>query len=157
MEARPTTNMKKGWLCITSCDEKNADIEPFDWDSGRSDDDDDPVMIQTWWWSSDALDQVMIQTWWRWLDNEDDLKRKMTWRRRWLDDDLDDTEKKTCANKLCPENTFLVKRECWCICNFGMYSLVYFKYCTPMFILGSIYNVIESCHIPMFQSRDSIM
>ena len=23
MEARPTTNMKKGWLCRTSCDKKN--------------------------------------------------------------------------------------------------------------------------------------
>ena len=29
-----------------------------------------------------------------------------------LDDDPDDTEKKTCADKLCRENTFLVKREC---------------------------------------------
>ena len=46
MEARPTTSMKKGWLCRTSCDEKNEEIAPFDRDSGRSDDDDDPVMIQ---------------------------------------------------------------------------------------------------------------
>ena len=30
MKARPTTNVKKGWLCITSCDEKNEEIAPFD-------------------------------------------------------------------------------------------------------------------------------
>ena len=29
MEARPTTNMKKGWLCRTSCDEKNEEIAPL--------------------------------------------------------------------------------------------------------------------------------
>ena len=28
MEARPTTSMKKGWLCITSCDKKNHEIAP---------------------------------------------------------------------------------------------------------------------------------
>ena len=44
--------------------------------------------------------------------------------------------------------------ECCCICNFGMYSLVYFMYCTPMFIPGSICNVIESCHASMFLSGD---
>ena len=90
MEARPTTSMKKGWLCRTSYDEKNWDITPFAWDSKSSDDDDDPVT-------------------------------------------------KTCANVLCQENTFLVKRECWCICNFGMHSLMYFIYCiwlVPMFLLG---------------------
>ena len=47
MEARPTTSMKKGWLCRTSCDEKNEEIAPFDQDRERSDDDDDPVMIYT--------------------------------------------------------------------------------------------------------------
>ena len=26
----PTTSMKKGWLCRTSCDEKNEEITPFD-------------------------------------------------------------------------------------------------------------------------------
>ena len=41
--------------------------------------------------------------------------------------------------------------------NLGMYSLVYLMYCTLMFILGSIYNVIESCHTPMFLSVESIM
>ena len=30
MEARPTPNMKKGWLYRTSCDEKNEEIAPFD-------------------------------------------------------------------------------------------------------------------------------
>ena len=46
MEARPTTNMKNGCLCRTSCDEKNEEIATFDRDNGSSDDDDDPVMIQ---------------------------------------------------------------------------------------------------------------
>ena len=43
-KGRPTTNMKKGWLCRTSYDEKNEEIAPFDRDRGSSDDD-DPVMI----------------------------------------------------------------------------------------------------------------
>ena len=34
--------------------------------------------------------------------------------------------------KLCRKNTFLVKRECWCICNFGMYSSMYLMSCNPM-------------------------
>ena len=123
-------------------------------------DDPDRVMIYIqWWWSrlSDDLDIVMKMTWiWRWLEDEDNLKMKMTWRwRRW--DDPVNTEKKTSADKLCWENTFLVKRECWCICKFGIYSLVYFIYCTPVFIPGSICNVIESFHAPMFLSVDSIM
>ena len=46
MESRPTTSMKKGWLCRTSRDKKNEEIAPFDEDSGSSDDDDDPMMIQ---------------------------------------------------------------------------------------------------------------
>ena len=29
-----------------------------------------------------------------------------------------------------------------------MYSLVFLMYCTPMFIPGSVCNVIESCHAP---------
>ena len=29
LDARPTTNMKKGWLCRTSCDEKNQEITPM--------------------------------------------------------------------------------------------------------------------------------
>ena len=46
---------------------------------------------------------------------------------------------------------------CWCICNFGMYSSVYLMYCTPMFIMGCVCNVFESCHAPMFLSGGSIM
>ena len=45
MEARPTTSMKKGWLCRTSCDKKNEEITPFDRDSGNSDDDDDDLAL----------------------------------------------------------------------------------------------------------------
>ena len=168
MEGRPTTSMKKGWLYRTYCDKKNHEIALVmltQWWS-RSSDDDPTVMIQIKWWSrssDDDPDRVMIQIeWWsisrwRWLEDEDDLKMNMTWRWWELDDDPDDTEKKTCANKLCWENTFLVKGECWRNCNFRMYSLVYIMYCTPMFIPGSIYNVIESCHASMFLSRDSTM
>ena len=29
IEARPTTSMEKGWLCRTSCDEKNHEIAPM--------------------------------------------------------------------------------------------------------------------------------
>ena len=124
-----------------------------------------PVMIQIKWWSrsdddvqwwsrssdnldpvtmfSDDLDQVMIQS-----------QMKMTYRWRWLwrwwrpDDDLDDTEKRTCADKLCQENTFLVKRESWCKCNFGMYSLVFLIYCNPMFVLGC-YHVMSCPYVPI--------
>ena len=114
------------------------------WWSRSSDDvqdgDPDRVMIQIQrWCSRDDPDPVMmIQIRWRWLIEEDDLKMKMTWRWRRPDDDPNDTEKKTCADKLCRENTFLVKRECWCICNFGMYSLVFLMYCNLMFISGYI-------------------
>ena len=45
LEAKPTTNMKKGWLCRTSYDKKNEEITPFDLDSRSSDDDDDPMKI----------------------------------------------------------------------------------------------------------------
>ena len=102
-------------------------------------------MIQIQWWSRSR---------WRWLEDKGDLNIEMTWRWRWwiLDDHPDDTEKKTCVDKLCRENTFLVKRECWCNCNFGIYSLVFLIYCNLMFILGCICNVLESCHAPMFLS-----
>ena len=130
--------MKKGWLCRTSCDEKNHEIAPV-------------VMIQIEWWSKssdDDLDREMIQIQWRWL--EDSICR-------WRDDPVD-TKKKTSADKLCQENTFLVKRECWCICNFGMYSSMYLMYCNPMFIPGCFYYVFESCcHASMFRSGGSLM
>jgi len=119
-----------------------------------------PVMlIQIEWWSrsSDAI------LWWsrsRDDPDPDDLKTKMTWRWRWLEDEDDpvDAEKKTSAEKLCRKNTFLVKRECWCICNFGMYSSMYLMYCNPMFISGCFYYVFESCgHAPMFRSGGLLM
>ena len=78
-----------------------------------SDVDLDQEMIQIQWWcSSDDPDLVMMLQWLSRLSDDPDPKMKMTWRWRGLDDDLDDTEKKTCADKLCRENTFLVKREC---------------------------------------------
>ena len=146
----------------------------------------DQVMIQTWWWSSDDPYQVVIQwcsrssddvdlmmiywcsrsgddldlmmiQWFSRSSDDPDLKMNMTWKWRWLDDDPNDTQKKTCVDKLFRENTFLVKRECWYICKFRMYSLVYLMYCTPMFIPGSVCNLFESCHALMSLSRDSIM
>ena len=121
------------------------------------------MMIQIEWWSrssEDDLDLVMIQIQWWWSRSSDDLDPAMMiqiewwsiskWRWQELNDDPDDTEKKTCADKLCRENTFLVKRECWCNCNFRMYSSAYLMYCTPMFIPGCVCNVINSFHTPMF-------
>ena len=153
---RPTTNMKKGWLCRTSCDKKNHEIAPVMiqiewwqlvmiqiewWSRSSSDDtdremiqiqsndvDSDREMIQIQWWCS-----MMIQierwsrssddaAWWSRSEDEDDLKMKMTWRWKWLED-KDDLktrwsswyrEEDQCW-KLCRKNTFLVKRECWCI------------------------------------------
>ena len=47
---------------------------------------------------------------------------------------------------------------CWCICNFGMYSYMYFIYCNPMFIPGCFYYVFESyCLTPMFRSGGLLM
>ena len=71
MKGRPTTNMKKGWLCRTSYDEKNREIAPL-WDST---DDDDPylMMIQIKWWyrCDDDLDLMMIQIkWWSRFDDD---------------------------------------------------------------------------------------
>ena len=114
--------------------------------SKSRDDPDLVMMIQIEWWSRSR---------WRWIEDEGDLKIEMTWKWRWqrIDNDPDDIEKKTCADKLCRENTFLFKRECWCNCNFEMYSLVFLMYCNPMFISGCICNVFESCHALMFLSR----
>ena len=123
--------------------------------------DDVPEMIQIeWWWSrlSDDLDLVMIihVKWWSKSSDEDKFKMKMTW--IWIGrDDLVNKEKKTSVDKLCRENIFLVKRECWCICNFGMYSPIYLMCCTPMFISESVCNVFESSHASMFLLIDSIM
>jgi len=43
MMARPTTSMKKGWLCRTSYDEKNHEIESM---MMIVNDDPDPMMIE---------------------------------------------------------------------------------------------------------------
>ena len=144
---------------MTPRDPNQVMIQIQQWWSRSSDDDPDRVMIQIqWWWfrsSDDDSDRVMIQIeWWsksrwRWLEDGDDLKMKMmrTWRwPRWY------REEDLCWKKLCRENTFLVKRECWWICNFRMYSFVFVMYCNLMFILGCICNVIESCHALMFRS-----
>ena len=112
-------------------------------------------MIQIQWW---CPMMIQIERWSKctddvpWWSRSRDDPDPTTWRWIWLNDDPDDTTKKTCADILCRENTFLVKRECWCICNFWMRSLVYFMYCTQMFLSKSICNVIESCHTPMFIS-----
>ena len=44
MDDRPTSNMKKGWLCRNSYDEYIWEIAPFAHDRSNNDDDDDPVM-----------------------------------------------------------------------------------------------------------------
>ena len=119
----------------------------------RSRDDPDPeMMLQKWSRSSNDPDpMMMIQIeWWSRSEDEDDLKMQMT---RW-------SREEDQWWKLCRENTFLVKRECWCNCNFGMYSLVFLMYCNPMFILGCtwvmscpdvpikrFYNVNKSCQV----------
>ena len=175
--------MKKDWLCRTSDDEivytwwwpVEIQIEWWsrssydDSERSRSGDDPDPaVVMQIEWWSiSSPVMLIQIRWWsrssdaiWWWSILRDDLKTKMTWRWRWLkDEDVPvDAEKNTSDEKLCRKNTFLVKRECWCICNFGMYSSMYLMYCNLMFIPGCFYYVFESCgHAPMFRSAGLIM
>ena len=125
----------------------DVDPDPVQWCWSRSSDDLDPVM---------PFVLMQIERWSRsrWLEDEEDLMTEMTWRWTWSSD----TEKKTSAEKLCRKNTFLVKRECWCICNFGMYSSMYLMYCYPMFILGCFYYVFESyCITPMFRSGGLLM
>ena len=150
MRSRPTMSMKKGWLCRTSYDKKNLEIAPgmiqIEWLS-RSSNDDPAVMIQIQS-SDDDPDREMIQIRWWWLEDEDDLK--MRWSSRYREEDQ--------YWKLCRKNTFLVKRYCWCICNFGMYSSMYLMYFNLMFIPGCFYYVFESCcHTLMFQSGGLIM
>ena len=108
-EGRPTTSMKKGWLCRTSYDEIvhtwwwPVEIQIKLWsrssddDSERSKSSDDPdpaVEIQIEWWSrscperwsrsSDDLDPVMP-----FYDDPDRemIQIQMTWRWRWLEDE----------------------------------------------------------------------
>ena len=127
-------------------------------------DDPDPVMIYIQWWSRSSDD---VPWWSRSRDDpdskiDDDLNMNMTWRLRRLEMQMMRwsswyREEDQCW-KLCRYNTFLVKRECWCICNFGMYSSMYLMYCNPMFIPGCIYYVFESCcHASMFWLGGSII
>ena len=147
------------------------------WWWSKLDDDPDQVMIQIWWWYSDDDPAVMmIQIpWWRWwwLEDEHDLKMKKTKKTKniwaWIRLEYEGKLKMKMTTwssryreedqcwKLCWKNTFLVNRECWCIGNFRMYSLVYLMSCTPMFIPRNVCNVIDSCHAPMFRSGRLIM
>ena len=158
------------WWSRSSSDDPDREMIQiqiqFEWWSRSS-----PVkMIQIEWWSRSGgdvpwwsrlsddpdpdPDRVMIQIQFYDDPDLDDLKMKMTWRRRcssWY------REEDQCW-KSCRKNTFLVKRECWCICNFEMYSSMYLMYCNPMFIPGCFYYVFESCgHAPMFRSGGLIM
>ena len=78
MRSRPTSNMKKGWLCRN---------------------------ILCW---------IYVTYWTRW--------EKWKQQRWWISDD----------EQMCwwlwRENTFLVKRECCCNCNFERYFDVYYHY-----------------------------
>ena len=125
--ARPTTSMKKGWLCRTSHDKivhtwwwpemiqiKLWSRSSYD-DSERSRSSDDPdqemiqIQIQIEWWSkSSPVMMIQIEWWsrssddvlWRSRSRDDlDPVMKMTWRWRWLEDKDDpaDTKKKTSA------------------------------------------------------------
>ena len=152
----------------SSCDEDPDSMIQIKWSKW---DDPDLMMIQQWWASShDDVDPVIKRKKMTWrLKDKEKLKKKMTWRLEYKEDlkteeDLKMTrwsswcrEEDQCW-KLCRKNTFLVKRECWCICKFRMYSSMYLMYCNPMFIPGCIYYVFDSCcHSLMFRSRGSIM
>ena len=93
--ARPTTSMKEGWLCRTSCDEKNHEVEPMmmtQWWSRSSDDLDPVMMIQQWWSkSSDDLDPfMMIQQWWS--RSSDDLDPVVMIQIQWWSRSSDDVQ-----------------------------------------------------------------
>ena len=73
-EGRPTTSMKKGWLCRTSYDEKNHETAPVliqieRWSRSsddvlcwsRSSDDPDLVMMIQQWWSRSSDDPDTVQ------------------------------------------------------------------------------------------------
>ena len=138
----------------------------IEWWSRSSSDDPDRVMIQIqsremiqieWWSRSSSVMMIQIEWWSRFSDDDPDremIQIQMTWRRRWSSWCREEDQ----CWKSCRKNTFLVKRECWCICNFGMYSHMYFIYCNPMFIPGCFYYVFESyCLTPMFRSGGLIM
>ena len=116
---RHTPNMKEGWLCRTSYDEKNHEIAHMmmtrgdpdramiqiqlwwlqeiqieRWSRSRSRSSDDPDPVQ-WWWSRSSDDVL----WRSRLRDDPDPVMKMTWRRRSLEDKDDpvDIEKKISA------------------------------------------------------------
>ena len=124
------------------------DLDPVQRWWSRSSDDPDPVQ---WWWSisRDDPDLMMKMTWrWIWLEDEDDLKTKM----------IQLIQRRRPALKIVSKEYLPSKRECWCICNFEMYSSMYLIYCNPMFISGCFYYVFESCcHAPMFRLGGLIM
>ena len=169
MVARPTTSMKKGWLCRTSYHEKNHEIAPvmmiqIEWWSRSSDDPYLVMMFQWWSRSSDDISMTIQIEWWSKSNDEYDLKMNITWRWRWLEDEDDENSMMTQMIQRrrlvlinCSREYLLVKRECWCICNFGMYSPIYLMYCTPMFIPGSVCNVFESFYASMFLLGASLM
>ena len=138
----------KWWFRSSSDDPDWVMIQIQQWWS-RSSDDPDRVMIQIQWWY--LVMMIKIQKW-RWHEDKDDLEMQMT--RRSTEQDQ--------WWKLFRENTFPVKKECWCNCNFRMYSLVFIIYCNPIFIpgcyyvmscpdvpIGKIYNVNKSCQFIM--------
>jgi len=69
------------------------------------------MMLQRWSRSSDNDPDPDEE----WLEDEGDLKmRCLEGEDDETHDDPDNTEKKTVPDKLCPRESFLVKRECWC-------------------------------------------
>ena len=129
--------MIQQWWSKSSDD---PDLMMIQWCS-KSSVDPDLMMIHRCSRSGDDPDLMMIQ--WCFISSNYPYL-KMNWRWRWIDDDPNDTEKNTCSDKLCQENTFLVKRECWCICNFGMYSLIYLIL-YPNVPIKRVINIINSC------------
>ena len=133
--------------------------------------DPDVMMIQTWWRSRSSDDPTMMSQYSLWYISRDEeyLKTQKNWRWKGIEEKEDLNTKEDlkmtrwsswCREehqcwKLCRKNTFLVKRECWCICNFGMYSSMYLIYCNSMFILWCIYYVIESCRHPWCFDREN--
>ena len=123
-------------------------------------------MIQQWWsrssddiqWWSRSSDDV--QWWWSRSDDEDDLKMNMTWRWQGLDDDPNDTEKKTCAENCVERIPSELRGSVDVYVTSECISLLFLIYCNPMFILGcawvmscpdvpirKIYIVNKSCQV----------
>ena len=108
MMSRPTTNMKKGWLCRTSYDEivhtwwwsrSSDDPDPVQWCWSRSSDDLDPVMP---FYDDSDWEMIQIQmTWrWRWLEDEEYLMTEMTWKWTWSNDTEKNTSAENCVKRI---------------------------------------------------------